>query len=144
MPEICNGLDDDCDGDVDNLSTSWDNQLFSVYDPTELEDFDSDGVDRTAIHCWERDVCSCPGGQQLDHGGPGYEAHVMSWKPNTCTCGEGLSDQASGGFTPAPAAVSDEPQAGCSAAGAGSMAAKLISLVFGMLVLVVCRRRQRE
>jgi hypothetical protein len=142
MPEICNGLDDDCDGNVDNLSTSWDNSLFSVYDADDLEDYDADGVDRTAIHCWERDVCSCAGGDPLDYGGPGYEAHIMSWQPGSCTCGEGMTDQTSSGFTSAPAGA-DETKAGCSAAGDGGLAAKLAALVFGALVLIGCRRREK-
>ncbi|QDG51729.1 hypothetical protein FIV42_13520 [Persicimonas caeni] len=138
MPEICNGLDDDCNGQVDNLSTSWDNQLFSVYDPTKLGDYDDDGVDREAIHCMERDVCTCQGGT-LDYGGPGYEAHIMSWVPGTCVCGEGMAGE-SAGYTPAPSSDQQtQPRAGCSSATNGS--ATIAWMVFGLLGLMGLRRR---
>jgi uncharacterized protein (TIGR03382 family) len=128
MPEICNGLDDDCDGTVDNLSDSWDD--FS-YDPTELGDHDDDGVDRTGIHCYEKNVCVCPGGP-MEYGGPGYEGHVMSWQPGSCECGEGL-EESTGGYTPAPAQT-DEPQAGCSASGGAPVGLGWLALVvFGLV-----------
>lgn len=139
MPEICNGLDDDCNGAVDNLSTSWNDPLFSVYDPAKLGEHDADGVDREAIHCMERDVCTCQGGT-LDYGGPGYEAHIMSWVPGTCVCGEGLEDE-SGGYTPAPASDgANQPQAGCSSTGGG--AGTVAWAVLGLMGLMGLGRRK--
>ncbi len=132
MPEICNGLDDDCDGRVDNLSDSWDD--FSE-NPDNLSSYDSDGVNREAIHCFEKDVCRCPGGATLDYGGPDYEDHIMSWEPGTCQCGEGIGedlDSTSGGFTPAP---DTQPQAGCSSVAAGGAVGGLLWwMIFGVLL----------
>lgn len=139
MPEICNGLDDDCNGEIDNLSTSWHESAFRSYDPTELGEFDADGVDREAIHCLERNVCTCQGGT-LDYGGPGYEAHIMSWVPGTCVCGEALEVQ-SGGPPPGPPSERNvKPQVGCSSTGSG--AGTIGWLLIGGLGLMGFRRRR--
>lgn len=141
MPEICNGLDDDCNGEVDNLSTSWDRAGFGSYDPTELDDYDKGGIDRTGIHCWERNVCSCSNGP-LEYGGPGYQAHIESWTPGSCVCGEGLGQASSGGYTPAPAPdTSDAPKAACSATPSGGAAGGIALIAFGVFGLFIWRRK---
>ncbi|MFW5966495.1 MAG: hypothetical protein ACOCV2_03200 [Persicimonas sp.] len=129
MPEICNGRDDDCDGDIDNLSTSWD-AFDGEYEPTDLEGYDSDGVDRSGVHCYERDACRCTNGP-LDHGGPGFDAHVMSWEPGSCECGEtlGEDDPATSG-TPTEDTRATQPRASCSSGGQGPP-----SLLLGLIAV---------
>ena len=139
MPEICNGLDDDCDDEVDNLSTSWDN--FSGYDPTELGDYDEGGVNREAIHCNERDVCTCSGGS-FEHAGPGFKEHVENWTPGICECGESLEEGAAA-YTPASPGQPSGSQAACSASSPGRSAAPFGLLGLPLLGLAVWWRRRR-
>ncbi len=137
MPEICNGLDDDCDGEIDNLATSWDDSNFSPFDPTKLSDYDDDGVDREAIHCYEKNVCRCDN-STLGYGGPGYEDHIMSWVPGSCECGEGLSRVDAGTDStsePQPEADS-KPQAGCSSAGGQGRSGVVWLFVVGVVGLI--------
>ena len=89
MPEVCNGIDDDCNGDIDNLSTSWS-------DPDFAQRQLSGRYDQAA--CFERDVCSCHGTGKDDVEGAAYDAYLEAWANNTagtpnptCECGESLS-----------------------------------------------------
>ncbi len=53
LPEICNGVDDNCDGSVDNLRKAepdWDKSEFVSF------------KDTTALHCEFENVCGCEGG----------------------------------------------------------------------------------
>lgn len=131
MPEICNGLDDDCDGQVDNLSTSWDD-FEGEYDPTDLASYDDDGVDRSGVHCYEHDICRCADGP-MEHAGPGFDEHVTNWEPGQCECGEGLSEVE----TPADDGATDETssvdgRAGCSSASQGAPSWLVAFLIAGV------------
>ncbi|WP_168210400.1 vWA domain-containing protein [Persicimonas caeni] len=90
MPEVCNGLDDDCNGSVDNLSTSWDLVVDENGDPYTLPS------EYAAAACYERDVCSCPNGARDDIEGTDFSSYVAGWANGsnppdpTCVCGEGL------------------------------------------------------
>ncbi|MGM0557406.1 MAG: vWA domain-containing protein [Myxococcota bacterium] len=85
MPEVCNGIDDDCNGQIDNLSNSWGNfseELTGRYEPAA---------------CFERNVCSCMDGPDKIEGAT-FDAYLESWANNTsgepnptCECGEGLT-----------------------------------------------------
>ncbi len=144
MPEVCNGLDDDCDGHVDNLSTSWDH--FPQYDPTKLGNYDNDGINRTGIHCFERDVCECHGGTG-SYGGHDYASYIESWQPGTCWCGEGLSAPASPAAPDdsSPPAPDTSTRAMSCAVGASTVSSVLGILSFLLLCLaVVLRSRQQS
>ncbi len=89
MPEICNGLDDDCDGVSDNIVTSWNKSAFS-------------GIrmnSGNASACFVRDVCVCPNGPGRHVGGSEsgdmtweqeFGAYLAGWQP-VCNCAAAVS-----------------------------------------------------
>jgi len=106
MPELCNGLDDDCDGIIDNISVSWNN-----YKDT----YTLAQADRPKA-CNFANVCICPAGQSDVHSGTTFQEFVDAWSP-VCGCGEGLEEPT---FTPAgptsePSSSDSQPLTGCSA-----------------------------
>ncbi len=129
FPEICNGLDDDCDGDVDNMSTSWEQDAFSSYS---LPD------DHAGLDCNLIDVCVCPAGKTDTRNGDSFDAYLDSWS-GVCTCGENLAPESS---APQPEPKSDfsEPQAACSVGFAETVPASLLML----LGFAGFRRRRRR
>jgi hypothetical protein len=54
VPEICNGLDDDCDGVVDNIMASWDKNWNVSLDT------------RTELACGQQYACTCPSASDID------------------------------------------------------------------------------
>lgn len=131
MPEICNGIDDDCDGFTDNMAKSWDDPAFSgaEYDLP---------ADAAGIECNLNDVCVCPGGAQDAIDGDTPASFYDSWG-GSCACGENLTPDE-------PVAEADSEtlpaadDAACSAAGAtggSGLAFLLLGLVAGV------RRRRR-
>ncbi|MGM0558222.1 MAG: MYXO-CTERM sorting domain-containing protein [Myxococcota bacterium] len=143
MPEICNGLDDDCDGRKDNLSDSWDD--FS-YDPTTLGDYNSDGINREGIHCFERNVCrDVPDDDRgFNHAGTNFEEYVTNWVPDIYVCSEGMSTEASaaGSSNPQPTAEPTYEGAACSATG-DDQPVPLALLVIPAMALGALLRRRR-
>ncbi|MFU8806833.1 MAG: hypothetical protein ACNA8W_23705, partial [Bradymonadaceae bacterium] len=99
MPETCNGLDDDCDGRIDNMSGT------SASTPA-----------LPAAHrgkaCFGLNSCVCPNGSDpLGHQGSTLEEYLASHS-NHCECREALSE--SGESSELPAATLDG-KAACSA-----------------------------
>ncbi len=90
MPEVCNGLDDDCNGTVDNLSTSWDLVTDENGDPYTLPS------EYEQAACYERDVCTCENDDKDDFEGADFPSYLEGWANGgdppepTCECGEGL------------------------------------------------------
>jgi hypothetical protein len=75
QPELCNGLDDDCDGRVDNIASSWEDDRF------ERRRLPSDA---SGAHCLERNACRCDG-RADDHAGRGFASYVDEWNA-VCRC----------------------------------------------------------
>ncbi|MFU8805141.1 MAG: hypothetical protein ACNA8W_15105, partial [Bradymonadaceae bacterium] len=77
MPEICNGLDNDCDGFIDNLSSTT---------------ATTEGLPTSARHlaCYGQDVCRCQNGPE-QHGGHDLESYLATWT-GKCECVAALAD----------------------------------------------------
>jgi MYXO-CTERM domain-containing protein len=128
MPEICNGIDDDCDGLVDNMSDSWEKPAFSGF---------SLPMDHQGIDCNRNDVCMCPDGMADPVGGTDEDSFYDSWTGN-CQCVEGL-DEAEPASYGEPMRMDDDPQAACST-GPGAGASGLALLLIGLFARVRRRR----
>jgi hypothetical protein len=113
MPEICNNIDDDCDGSVDDLFENEEEWNSSAWEKP---------GEHAGLSCYNRDVCVCPNGVTDALGSASinlasgateseeFNAYLDSWT-GACQCGVGLgaddsSSTPAGGFTAAPA---DEP-----------------------------------
>lgn len=118
MPEICNGLDDDCDGQADNMSTSWDN--FPQYTlPSSKKGMD----------CQQNDVCVCPNSHKDSYSGNTFATFLDSWE-GVCECGEGLMPDASPAAATPESETSEEGALSCAQIGAGPGALGLMFLAF--------------
>jgi len=111
MPEICNGLDDDCTGQIDNMNNSWQN--FSYTLPSEF----------VGLDCRQNQVCRCPDGPD-SYGGVDFLSYLQSWSGG-CLCGEGVEAPGS-----SPIVEPTEPQASCANAATTPSAIVLILLGF--------------
>lgn len=128
MPELCNGLDDDCDGDVDNISQSWEKSEF-------------DGYSLNGSHlgkaCRYISQCVCNNGTD-DHAGKNFGQYVTNWDP-VCQCGEGLAPESGSSDDMPESASSEYVPASCSAAADPSSAPGWLFLLAGGLFV---RRRR--
>lgn len=124
MPELCNGVDDDCDGTKDNITTSWNVTFKDIYTlPT------ADGPKACNI----KNTCICAGGVFDDSSGTDFTSYLAEWDP-VCECGAGLEATLQDEET---ADTNMEPAAGCSSTD-GGLSPLLILGVVGLL------RRRRD
>ncbi|WP_168210379.1 VWA domain-containing protein [Persicimonas caeni] len=138
MPEICNNVDDDCDGSIDDLAENleeWDDPQYSIA-----------GEEYDGWYCSYRDSCTCPpghtdsiGGTKAD--GPDEFTRMMEHQQQNglCQCGEGIVTGGNTAYEPtrtwAPDEPAGEPQAACSASGDNAptgLGAALVALLFGL------------
>lgn len=131
MPELCNGLDDDCDGQVDNIFESW---------RADAGTHTLAASDRPKA-CNFNNVCMCPDGKTDNHAGYSFQEFVSNWSP-VCGCGEGLEGEEPN-FTEGPShnansesSSTAQPMTGCS-----TTSGSPIGLLF-LLGLGLIRRRR--
>ena len=159
MPEICNGVDDDCDGQVDDLARNredWSAARWSLgalqssidTDPTHpLPKPRVEGYD-----CAGRDACGCRDNHPDDYGGLGeteaeeFESFLVyhATHRSYCGCGEGLSVEPTAAVDPA---VPEAQQPACAAGAAhlgGGAAAGTAALGCVLIGLLGLRRRRRR
>jgi MYXO-CTERM domain-containing protein len=124
MPELCNGLDDDCDGTKDNLTQSW-SALGTMYTLP--------SADRPKT-CDIKNSCVCASGAADNHAGDDFTSYLAEWS-NVCVCGEGL-EAPEADFTAADEAAVEaeggDPQASCSAVDGGLAPLGLLAF-FGLV-----------
>ncbi|MBA2661924.1 MAG: putative metal-binding motif-containing protein [Bradymonadaceae bacterium] len=128
MPEICNGLDNDCDGRADNLSSS-------------SAETASLPASHKQLACFGRDACTCPNGAEAEHAGANLQSYLNAWT-GRCHCSPSLDD--------GPLALVPEAEirdgAACSqgserrATGFGIAGAGLLLLLACMRIIMVSRK----
>ena len=140
MPEVCNGIDDDCDGVIDDLSNE---------DPRDWKNLTQANPEFIGLTCEFTDACRCDGDPRAVIDTDDVDVFIeQSWE-NKCTCIEGLepstsapssdsSDSSGGGEVPAAGCSSG---AGASAALGGTAGPPLFALL-GLLLVRVRRRRE--
>ena len=153
MREICNGLDDDCDGTTDDL---FENEEEFSDAEWELPD------DHEGLSCFNRNVCMCPDGITDSYASTSvnlasgatipeeFGAFLDGWT-GACSCGSSLGTD-NGGFTAAPDDMSSPDQPGtqpssgaaCSATGESSPLSPAALLLFGFVAGSMWYRRRRE
>ncbi|MEM1349601.1 MAG: vWA domain-containing protein, partial [Myxococcota bacterium] len=142
LPEICNGLDDNCDGTIDNLDSAepgntdpgalpWDAATYPLNDASEM-----------GLFCDFENTCACgqaPGDSGAVPGPTDTEwSLLLDAGIGMCTCGTGLEGDVEYIF----GSGEDTNYAGCAAGGMAGGAGGL-GLIWVLAMAVGFRRRMR-
>ncbi len=136
LPEICNGVDDNCDGLVDNLGESeaeWDEPEFASF------------KDNTALHCEFENVCGCEGGAKAPVTVNGGVNQLIADAIPECVCKAALEfEESSVNESSANQEESDNSQdnaAACSALSNDPTGLLYLLLPIGLVGFIRRRRR---
>jgi MYXO-CTERM domain-containing protein len=156
LPEICNGIDDDCDGAVDDLSDNPDDWTDAQMSLNSSAGASSDEL--KGWYCVNRDVCHCPDGEadpifgtssdadELQTMVEGQNSYADDNPGEHCQCGEGITAEGAPALEPtrtwAPDKSTTGPQASCSAGGSSAPGGIGAVLVAALLGLCGWRRRR--
>ncbi|MBA2662681.1 MAG: hypothetical protein H0U74_10330 [Bradymonadaceae bacterium] len=130
MPEICNGLDNDCEGQVDNLSSTTVTGLPAI------------PASKKHLNCRNRDACVCPDGPEDEHADADNLTSYLAAHTGKCHCETALFDDefALG----SDGNHGDENQAACAASSTSNNASGLGLFALGLLLLGAGRRARRR
>jgi uncharacterized protein (TIGR03382 family) len=141
MPETCNGLDDNCDGQIDDLQDSknedkgpdWSNNTL----PSEY----------SGLTCGFQNTCSCR--TVGTHKGDNLASYIQENWAQKCRCAEGVFESAEEAtLAPTQEANADGTQGQPAATGCASTGiqatAPAMPLMLGLIGLVGLRRRRRS
>jgi hypothetical protein len=143
MPEICNGVDDNCDGSTDNMDSAQ-----ADWNPATMPLADSE----RGLFCSFQNVCGCGENPADDLGmAPGpmdnaWAQYKATWSGN-CRCGAGVDGEDPGvSFGAADDASASDDAAACSITTPARDATGALSLLlsFGFLAAFTGRRRSRR
>jgi uncharacterized protein (TIGR03382 family) len=145
LPEICNGVDDDCDGSIDDLIENKEQWSDPAYDIT--------GEPYDGWYCGYHDTCSCPGLTPDSLGGTKADGELEFQRMlehqeanGECVCGEGIAEDGMPAYestrTFAPTNPQTEEQASCSASGKSSAPGGLAAVLAGLLLGALGWRRR--
>jgi uncharacterized protein (TIGR03382 family) len=144
MPEICNGVDDDCDNEIDDLSENkeqWSGLQWNLKARF--------GGEYDGYYCRYENSCGCPNGADAFSGDASSPDEFLTYLEfhaanGTCQCGAGLETP---GFSPVEEGAMGEQQAepaagGCSSSSQQSPAGGLLGLLLAAGLALLGRRRR--
>jgi hypothetical protein len=148
MPEICNGVDDSCDAQIDNLSDNEDEWSESQYDISSEYNGQYDGW-----YCGNRNACLCPTGNPDSIGGTVDDADEFQsmldhqQQNGECVCGEGMTQNRDGRLYEPTSSPPPEASSGAACAVASphrGADSPWLAFAFGVVVASLSMFRRRR